>query len=154
MYNSHRLIAGRPWVAVIHKTSKTAPQSSPKAGKILEKRQLKPLKSLKQLPNHSETAGKIPKKVAETAEIPKTAPQPQRNSRKNSGKKQLKSLKSPKQLKNIACYLYLQDAISSHSSLPSEKTSIFIFIICFFYICKSTASIFNTKLNHHHISLY
>jgi len=37
MYNSHRLIAGRPWVAVIHKTSKTAPQSSPKTGKILEK---------------------------------------------------------------------------------------------------------------------
>jgi len=49
MYNSHRLIAGRPWVAVIHKTSKTALQSSPKAGKILEK-------------------------VAETAEILKTAP--------------------------------------------------------------------------------
>ena len=43
------LIADRPWVAVIHKTSKTAPQSSPKAGKFL-------------------------KKVAETAEIHKTAP--------------------------------------------------------------------------------
>lgn len=28
------LIADRPWVAVIHKTSKTAPQSSPKTGKI------------------------------------------------------------------------------------------------------------------------
>ena len=37
MYNSHRLIADRPWVAVIHKTSKTAPQPSPKVGKIPEK---------------------------------------------------------------------------------------------------------------------
>ena len=37
------------YTTVIHKTSKTAPQSSPKAGKIV-------------------------RKVAETAEIPKTAP--------------------------------------------------------------------------------
>ena len=62
MYNSHMLIAGRPWVAVIHKTSKTAPQSSPKAGKIL-------------------------KKVAESAEIPKSAPLTTAKQPENSQKK-------------------------------------------------------------------
>ena len=49
MYNSHRLIAGRPWVAEIHKTSKTAPHPAQKLEKFW-------------------------KKVVETAEILKTAP--------------------------------------------------------------------------------
>ena len=62
MYNSHRLIAGRPWVAVIHKTSKTAPQSSQKQEKFW-------------------------KKVAETAEIPKTAPLITAKQLENSPKK-------------------------------------------------------------------
>jgi len=83
MYNSHRLIAGRSWVAVIHKTSKTAPQSSPKAGKILEKSSWNRWNPQNSSPNHSETAGKSSKKVAETAEIHKTAPLTQRNCRKN-----------------------------------------------------------------------
>ena len=44
------------------------------------------LKSPKQLPKLSETAWKISKKVAETAEIPKTAPKPNPKAEKNTEK--------------------------------------------------------------------
>ena len=70
------------YTTVIHKTSKTAPQSSPKAGKILEKSSCNRRNPQNSSPNHSETAGKIHKKVAVTTEFHKTAPQNQRNSRK------------------------------------------------------------------------
>ena len=61
-------------VAETAEIHKTAPLITAKQPENSPKKQLKPLKSTKQLPNHSETAGKFSKKVAETAEIHKTAP--------------------------------------------------------------------------------
>ena len=55
---------------------------TPKTGKILEKSSWNRWNPQNSSPNHSKTAGKFSKKVAETAEIPKTAPQTQQNSRK------------------------------------------------------------------------
>lgn len=81
-----RLISGRPWVAVIHKTSKTAPQSSPKAGKILEKSSWNRWNPQNSSPTTAKQPEKFRKKVAETAEITKTAPQPSPKSGKDQGK--------------------------------------------------------------------